>query len=369
MTTTQKDLAKALQARGVLPDRWAHTVRRVDRAMFIPDRTRDLDRFTDPVQWAATVYADVPIVTQWDDGADDGPGYPTSSSSKPSVMLETLELASIQDDDTVFEIGTATGYNAAWLCEQLSDEQVTTIEYDEALFRQARQNLRLAGYKPTFLHGDGLAGHPHRAPYQKILATCTLRRIPPALLAQTADGGRIVAPYGESFHSYSYLVLDVDGGEGTGRFTGNPDFMWARQQRGRMAQVSDVYQGQDGTPGITRINPLSLVDDADAEFYISLKVPGVWAKVGRDDDAPGEATLWLLSDDRHSWAAVEHIEGATEFEADQYGSRRLWDEVAAAWRDWDDRGRPVRDRFRLTVTPYEHRVWLDDPANVVSRSR
>ncbi|MFD7014011.1 rRNA adenine N-6-methyltransferase family protein [Streptomyces sp. NPDC059928] len=363
--TTQKHLAEVLDAKGSLPPRWARTVRRVDRGLFIPDRTRDLDRFKDPKQWAETVYSDVPIVTQYDDGRDGGPGFPTSSSSKPTVMLETLDLADIQDDDTVFEIGTATGYNTAWLCEQLTDQQVTTIEYDRTLYAQARQNLHLAGYKPTRVHGDGLLGHRPRAPYRKIIATCTLRSITPELLAQTAEGGRIVAPYGESFHSYSYLTLDVADGEGTGTFTGNPNFMWARQQRGRMAAISDIFHGQEGTPGTTGLDPLSIVADADAEFYISLKVRGVWSKVGRDDEAPDEATLWLLSEDRRSWATIEYVQGSAEFATDQYGPRQLWSEVSSAYQEWLDLDRPSRDRFHLTVTPHQERVWLDSPEHTV----
>ncbi|WP_424216014.1 protein-L-isoaspartate(D-aspartate) O-methyltransferase (plasmid) [Streptomyces sp. BI20] len=363
----QKDLAAVLEAEGALPAAWAATVRKVDRGLFIPDTTRELDRAADPQAWAEAVYSDRPIVVQWDDGEAGGHGFPTSSSSKPSLMLEMLDLLDVGPDDRVYEIGTATGYNAAWLCNQLSDEQVTTCEFDEGLYRAARKNLEAAGYKPTTIHGDGLLGHPPRAPFTRIMATCALRKIGPQLLAQIADGGRILAPYGDSFHSYSFLVLDVHDGEGVGRFTGNPDFMWARQQRGRMAAISDIYHQEKGDIGRTTVAPYDLTGEPDAEFFISHKVPGAWSQLhAGGEDAPGEATYWLLSDDRESWATVEYIEGQEDFETEQFGPRRLWDEAHRAYEEWTELGRPGRDRFGLTVTPGGEQLWLDEPHHVIA---
>ncbi|KOU43948.1 hypothetical protein [Streptomyces sp. WM6378] len=365
--TNPQHLADALEGEGVLPPQWAKTVRAVDRGLFIPGRTRELDRHSAPQAWLDAVYSDTPVVIQWDDGRPGGHGFPTSSSSKPSVMLETLALADVRPGDRVYELGTGTGYNAALLSEQCGDEQVTTAELDEGLHLRARRNLRLAGYRPYAFHGDGLLGRPQRAPFDKVIGTCTLRTLGRHLLAQTADGGRIVTPYGESFHSYSFLVLDVADGEGLGRFTGNPAFMWARQQRGRMAAIADVYHREQGDTGTTRINPYDLARDADAEFYLSRKVPGAWPQlVHGGEEAPAEATYWLLADDEKSWATVEYVDGRDEFETEQYGPRRLWDEVASVVREFDQCGRPARERFGLTATPEGEFVWLDDPANRIT---
>jgi protein-L-isoaspartate O-methyltransferase len=104
--TNPQHLADALEAEGVLPPQWANTVRAVDRGLFIPGKTRELDRHSAPQAWLDAVYADAPVVTQWDDGRPDGHGFPTSSSSKPSVMLETLALADVRPGDRVYELGT-----------------------------------------------------------------------------------------------------------------------------------------------------------------------------------------------------------------------------------------------------------------------
>ncbi|MEV0409860.1 methyltransferase domain-containing protein [Streptomyces sp. NPDC050448] len=307
------------------------------------------------------------IVTQVDDGASDGHGIPTSSSSKPSVMLEMLALSGLAPGERVFEIGTATGMNTAWMCERLGAENVTTMEYDERLFPDGRRNLRLAGYGPTVLVGDGLKGSPERAPFDVILATCALKVVPEALLRQVRDGGTIVAPFGTAFHSFSYLKLDVEDGRARGRFTGDPDFMWARQQRSRYAAVEDIYNGEDGTAGTTRVSPYELWHQGDTEFWIGLHVPGVWAQLHQaGEDAPGEATYWLLADDRKSWATVEFTEGGQEYATEQYGPRRLWSEVADAYRSWQDSGRPGRGEFGLTATAHGGQVWLREPTEVVA---
>ncbi|MCM2419796.1 hypothetical protein [Streptomyces sp. RKAG293] len=80
------------------------------------------------------------------------------------------------------------------------------------------------------------------------------------------------------------------------------------------------------------------------------------------DDGSDESTLWLLADDRRSWAPVDYVPGATSFEVDQYGPRHLWDEVRTAYAWWSEHGRPERDAFGLTVTEAGgQQVWLRTP--------
>ncbi|UGY92898.1 methyltransferase domain-containing protein [Streptomyces gobiensis] len=358
-------LVEILENKRALPKQWAQTVGAVDRALFIPAQCPDIDRVTDEQKWLRTVYGDLPVVTQVDDGNGGGPGVPTSSSSQPSLMLDMLGLLEVEEGHRVLEIGTATGYHAAWLCHQLGDANVTTVEVDSELHHQARRNLQKAGYTPTMVFGDGLLGHAAGGPYDRIIATCTLRAIPPALLEQTANGGRIVAPFGSSFHSYSFLTLDVLDGTGQGRFSGRPAFMWARPHRGRTATIADVYHQEEGEKGSTDIDPRALDASPDAMFFLSLLVRDAWPVMRWADDGSDEATYWLLSDDRQSWATVEYVPGHDEFETDQYGPRRLWDEVEAAYRYWTRLESPKRERFGLTATAEGHSVWLDAPSNSV----
>jgi protein-L-isoaspartate(D-aspartate) O-methyltransferase len=98
-------------------------------------------------------------------------------------------------------------------------------------------------------------------------------------------------------------------------------------------------------------------------------VPGVQTRLyyGSGSEAD-ECTYWVLErgTQRGSWASVDYVPGRTEFVVQQYGERRLWDEVEAAYWRWQSWGRPERNRFGLTVTPDGQRVWLDSPERVLT---
>ncbi|MET9699974.1 hypothetical protein ABZY31_24035 [Streptomyces sp. NPDC006529] len=176
-----------------------------------------------------------------------------------------------------------------------------------------------------------------------------------------------MAPWGGSFFSHSYAVLDVDGGRATGRFKGWPAFMQTRTGRPHRGYLSDFYRHNDaGTPGRTRICPRAFTENAAALFFVGLALPDAWYLPAEADDASGEATLWILADDRASWATVEYTPTGTEFEVDQFGPRRLWDEAATAHQWWSRLGSPSRDRAGLTVDRDGQHLWLDDPNSVLT---
>ncbi|MGW7004183.1 methyltransferase domain-containing protein [Streptomyces sp. NPDC054933] len=304
----------------------------------------------------------VEILTNNDGG--DGPGAPTSSSSMPSMMLQMLGLLDVHEGHTVAEIGAGTGLNAAWMGRRLGTGNVITIDVDPAVAEQARANLKAAGLPVKVLTGDGMKGVPEAAPFDRIICTCTVRDIPYAWVEQTPRG-RILTPWGGSFHSYSFAILDVADGIATGRFTGSPAFMWCRSQRGRSGNIGDAYHGEDGEKSTTGTDPRDIDDSADGMFAIGAQVRDAWPSLGHAQDGSDEATLWILADDGKSWATAEYVPGRSVFEVEQYGPRRLWDEVEAAWRWWESQDRPSRDRFGLTVDQHGQRVWLDSPDHPV----
>jgi protein-L-isoaspartate(D-aspartate) O-methyltransferase len=175
----------------------------------------------------------------------------------PSIMMEMLGLLDVRDGNRVLEVGTGTGYNAAWLCHRLGDECVTTIEVDSAVFEQALRNLKDAGYRPQVLCVDGEQGWPDGAPFDRVIATCTVREIPYAWVEQMRPGGKIVAPWGSSYFSHSFATLDVtEDGRATGTFSGTPAFMWLRGQRGGSGHLSDfLHHRQEATRRRTTVNP------------------------------------------------------------------------------------------------------------------
>ncbi|MFF3273387.1 methyltransferase domain-containing protein [Streptomyces chrestomyceticus] len=364
--TTHRQLVTGLEKRGLVPAEWRGAVATVDRALFVPERFEGGDFAADPEGWLRAVYADAPVVTQVNDGTATPDGafrLATSSSSMPSVMLDMLRLLDVRDGHRVLEIGTGTGYHAAWLCHRLGDSRVTSVELDPAVLTAALVSLQRAGFRPTAVAGDGRDGHPQGAPYDRIVCTCTVRDIPPSWLEQCPEG-RIVTPWGSSFFSGSFATLEVRGGRARGAFSGYPAFMWDRNRRAGAGRVADLYGGEAGRKSTTDIPPQHVIQDAPA-FYTSLCVTDAWYRWCADDR--GEATLWFFADDGSSWATVEYVPDVDTYEVEQYGPRALWDEVRGAFLRWHGLGRPERSRFGLSAGRDGWWVWLDEPGRVVGR--
>jgi hypothetical protein len=102
--------------------------------------------------------------------------------------------------------------------------------------------------------------------------------------------------------------------------------------------------------------------DFDAGFAVGVGLPGVYP--GRKDEGSTEKTLLLSHAESGSWASL--TPGADEHEVCQYGPRRLWDELEAAYDWWIRAGRPDHTRFGVTVSPESQTFWLDTPEQVVS---
>ncbi|MFE3743062.1 methyltransferase domain-containing protein [Streptomyces sp. NPDC059134] len=365
-------LLEILTAQGAVPDGWADTVGAVRREWFLPDTIEaggaTIRRSESPEAWLAAVYDDQHIITQINDGRETPEGayrLPTSSSSLPSIMLEMLDLLAVREGQRVLELGAATGYHAAWLAHRLGSEQVTSIDIDPVLAERAAGNLEAAGFRPRVFCGPGEHGCPDRAPYDRVVATYTVPEVPYAWVEQ-APTGRIVTPWGGSFFPYSFAVLDVGDGEAHGRFTGYPAFMRTRRNRPHRGHLTDfLHHREEGTASRTDLSPLTFDGDPDALFFIGLDLPDAWYLRADADDGSGEATFWILADDRRSWAAAGHVPGASTYAVTQYGPRALWDEAERSYRRWEKRGRPARDRAGLSVTRDGERVWLDTPGDVV----
>jgi len=166
-------------------------------------------------QWLRGAYTDVPLATRLRDGDL------VSSSSQPSLMAKMLAELRVRDGDRVLEVGTGTGYNAALLAHRLGDDDlVTTIDLYPEITEAASRHLAAAGHGPTVVTGDGARGVPERAPYDRIIATCTLTSVPHAWLTQSAPAARILTPLATGL-----LALTVrDTGYAEGRFLHTPAY-------------------------------------------------------------------------------------------------------------------------------------------------
>jgi protein-L-isoaspartate(D-aspartate) O-methyltransferase len=351
----QQELADHLAAQLEPAGPWLAALRWTPRHRFLPDRAWQLtnselipvDRNLDPQRWLEAAYSLYPIVTQLDERS-----MPTSSCSAPYMVVRMLQLLAPEPRQAVLEIGTGTGWNAALLSSRLGQDQVVTVELDAHLAEQARRNLAGVGILPTVVTGDGVAGFQARAPYERIIATCAVNQIPRSWVEQAADGGVIVTPWDSPLGLGGLLRLTVAGGSASGRFVDTSSFMWLRAQAPAMPDEPDDFD-QRATSGKTAIE-LAEVRDNFARFVIGLLVPGCQAYGWTADD-----TIWLLAVD--SWASVEVATGVVR----QLGPRRLWDEVEAAYRWWEQAGRPDLTRFGITVMPDRQWVWLDKADNPV----
>ncbi|MZF53906.1 methyltransferase domain-containing protein [Streptomyces sp. SID5594] len=374
--TSPAGLMETLREKGTPLGPWADAVVSVRRELFLPDEIEVGDelvsRSTSPARWLEVAYSDVSVTTQVNDGRPTGPDeyrLPTSSSSQPSVMLEMLSLLDVQPTDRILELGSGTGLNAAWLAHRVGSDRVVSVEIDPVLAEQAARNTSAAGLSPFIVRGDGEQGWPAGAPYQRVIATYAVTAIPYAWVEQVAaPQGRIVAPWGGSFFPYSFAVLDVrDGGRAEGRFTGYPAFMRSRNLRPARGFLDGFLHHREAAVATrTSLSPPRFAQDPDALFYAGLALPDAWHLPVPADDGSGEMTLWILADDRESWASADYTPGGRDYAIAQYGPRRLWDEAEAAYRTWEALGRPARDRAGLSVTAHGQQVWLDTPEHGLS---
>jgi protein-L-isoaspartate(D-aspartate) O-methyltransferase len=128
---------------------------------------------------------------------DDGP-LPIGAGqtiSQPYVVAFMIAAAAPEAGDRALEIGTGSGYSAAVLASVV--EEVYTVERMAGLAESAVRRLAGLGHRNVHVRcGDGTLGWPDHAPYDVIIVTAGGPRVPPALLAQLAAGGRLVMPVG-----------------------------------------------------------------------------------------------------------------------------------------------------------------------------
>ena len=130
--------------------------------------------------------------------------------SQPFIVAFMTEKLRLKPTDRVLEIGTGSGYQAAILGELAA--QVYTIEIVEPLGKIAATTLRQLGYKNVQVKiGDGYQGWPEQAPFDAVIVTCAPEKVPPPLVEQTKEGGRIIIPVGQPSDQKLYLLEKKEG--------------------------------------------------------------------------------------------------------------------------------------------------------------
>jgi protein-L-isoaspartate(D-aspartate) O-methyltransferase len=177
-----------IKERGISDPQVLAAMRSVPRHYFVPEELM-------PV-----AYSDRPLPI--------GEGQTISQPYVVALMTEILQPAK---NHRILEIGTGSGYQAAILAH--ITRQVYTIEIKHKLYNKASNILKSHGYNTIqTLRADGYFGWPEKAPFDAIMITAAIDHIPPPLLKQLKDGGRLALPLGNPF-SYQNLVLVTKQGQ------------------------------------------------------------------------------------------------------------------------------------------------------------
>jgi protein-L-isoaspartate(D-aspartate) O-methyltransferase len=183
----KKMVAEEIEAAGVKNPRVLDAMRATPRHEFMPTAYRPYAYFD----------AALPIGDQ-------------QTISPPFVVAYMTEQVDPQPTDRVLEIGTGSGYQAAVLSPLV--KEVYTIEIVPRLGRRAAQTLRRLKYKNVEVRvGDGYKGWPEKAPFDKIIVTCSPESVPQPLVDQLREGGQMIIPVGERYQQNLYRLTKRDG--------------------------------------------------------------------------------------------------------------------------------------------------------------
>jgi protein-L-isoaspartate(D-aspartate) O-methyltransferase len=167
-------VTEQLQQRGISDHRVLDVMRKVLRHLFVPESVRPF------------AYADRPLPI--------GHGQ---TISQPFIVAYMTDVLGVTRTHRVLEIGTGSGYQAAVLAHLA--REVYTVEIVPELARRASALLESLGYSNVYMReGDGYAGWPAHAPFDRIIVTAAPEQVPQALIDQLANEGRLVIPVGTS---------------------------------------------------------------------------------------------------------------------------------------------------------------------------
>jgi protein-L-isoaspartate(D-aspartate) O-methyltransferase len=182
----QQMVERQIRQRGIKDPRVIDALEQVERHQFVPDEALDY------------AYHDGPLAI----------GY-GQTISQPYIVALMTEIIDPEPGDTILEIGTGSGYQAAVLSRLVA--QVYSIEIVEPLGLDAAERLQRLGYDNVSVRiGDGYQGWPERAPFDAIIVTAAPPEIPQALVDQLAEGGRMIVPVGTTFQEL-ILIERKDG--------------------------------------------------------------------------------------------------------------------------------------------------------------
>ena len=178
-----------LKERGIKDKRVLDVMAKVPRHLFVDQPLRN------------TAYEDHPL-----------PIAEGQTISQPYVVALMTEALRLKPSDRVLEIGTGSGYQAAILAEIV--KEVYTVEIRKSLAETATQRLKDLGYRNVKVKfGDGYFGWEEYAPFDAIIITASANHIPPSLIKQLKEGGRLILPLGSTVFYQTLTLVTKEKGD------------------------------------------------------------------------------------------------------------------------------------------------------------
>lgn len=185
----EKMVSEQIEARGIKDKKVLEAMRSVPRHKFVSSNLK------------SCAYEDRPLPIECG-----------QTISQPYIVALMTELLKLNKKDKVLEVGTGSGYQAAILSKIVSE--VYTIEIFEELGISAKKRLKDLNYNNVKAKvADGYYGWPEEAPFDAIIVTCASDHIPPPLIEQLKDGGRMCIPVGNVFQIQNLMLVKKEKGK------------------------------------------------------------------------------------------------------------------------------------------------------------
>lgn len=361
-------LADDLQSQGDLHDpAWHAAISAVPRHVFVAE-AYEQDRHGDWKQIEVTspagldkVYSSTTLITALADRGTHHEGI--SSSTKPDLMVRMLETLEIDSGHRVLEIGTGTGYNAALLAHRLGEESVFSVDLDAELVDPARDRLDSIGYHPTLVTRDGAEG----APYDRIIATCSVPAVPQAWFDQLALDGLALVDLKRNVSAGNLVLLRRYHDRLEGRFTKRWAAFMTMRHRGERPRTTRPPQDTEGTTRTTTTPPNPWWDNRVVWFLAQFTgLPdGVTVGMHLDPDTRRPNAGTITAPDGSQAVITTQASGHEQWSVTESGPTPLWTAVEQAHSLWQRHDQPDWPRLGLTVGPDGQRTWIDSPANAL----
>ncbi|MFD8010193.1 protein-L-isoaspartate O-methyltransferase [Streptomyces sp. NPDC058955] len=271
-------------------------------------------------------------------------GAMTAMSSTMGMTAGLLQTLDLRPGQRVLDVGTGAGVTAAVACSVCGHDGVVTVDVDHHISEAAAARLLELGYRPVVATGDGTAGWPTTAPYDRIFVSFAVPRVPPALVDQLAPGGRALMTLGTSSPSWPGLAVVTRTSSGAVEGTLTAVEFGHRGGRGfDRLFLSRTFRDRIATSrgDRTRRTRLEPPPDTARGMWLALDhhYPGLVRHVGAED-------LTIGAPECGSWMRVRPT-GHPHWDVTVAGPRDIWAEIQDIAGRWRTAGSPQTYRLRI----------------------